>query len=156
MSTSHAPGPAHPPLVIIPCSARKARRPAPAGDIYIGPYHRSRRRTAHALTTPDRILILSALHGFLSLDQFISPYGLRTGATGSVSPSRLREQAGQLGVDQEPPVIVLGGRDYVAAARSVWPDAITPLAGAGGMGRQRGVLAQVATTGLLPQLRSAT
>lgn len=47
------------PLVIVGCGQRKASSPTAAGRMYLGPYHRSCRQAAVALTAPDRILILS-------------------------------------------------------------------------------------------------
>jgi hypothetical protein len=47
-------------------------------------------------------------------------------------------------------VIVLAGRAYTTAALTVWPHATTPLAGAGGLGRQLAVLAGIAGSGLVP------
>jgi hypothetical protein len=54
---------ANPP--VSPCGGRKLGVPAPAGERYTGSYHLACRRAAAALTTPDRILIPSALHGLL-------------------------------------------------------------------------------------------
>jgi hypothetical protein len=126
------------PLVIVPCGARKLPEPAPAGQLNTGSYHAACRRAAAALTGPDRILILSALHGLLPLDRVIAPYELRMGQPGTVSTATLREQAEQLRLVDQPHVIVLAGRAYTTAALTVWPHATTPLAGAGGLGRQLG------------------
>jgi len=143
------------PLVIIPCGSLKANHPAAAGDLYIGHYHRSCRRAADALTPPGRILVLSALHGLLRLDEVIAPpYELRVGEPGSVTAAQLRAQGRQLSVDRERTVIVLAGRAYTEAARAIWPDALTPLADAGGMGHQRAVLATIAASAALPRLRT--
>jgi hypothetical protein len=131
------------PLVIAPCGSRKQPVPAPAGRLYTGSYHLACRRAAAALTTPDRILILSALHGLLPLDRVIAPYELRMGQPGSISPSALRRQAELLQLVDEQHVIVLAGTTYTAAARQVWPHATAPLAGAGGLGHQLARLAQI-------------
>jgi uncharacterized protein DUF6884 len=122
----------------------------PAGAMYLGGYHRACRRAAAALTTPDRVLILSALYGFLPLEQVIEPYDLRMGQPGSVTTGRLREQAAELGVDRETSVVLLGGRHYTEAALQVWTHARTPLAGVGGMGHQLQLLARIAAAGRLP------
>ena len=80
------------PLVMVPCGSRKTQLPqAPAGQLYIGSYHLACRRAAAVLTTPDRILILSAMHGLLPLDRVIAPYELRMG---DPDPSRLMCCAG--------------------------------------------------------------
>lgn len=140
----------HHPLVIVPCGARRRAEPAPAGHIYTGSYHAACRRAAAALSTPDRTLILSALHGLLPLDQVIAPYELRMGQPGSITADQLRRQAERLHLADERQVIALAGRAYTAAALRVWPAAATPLAGAGGLGRQLAVLAGIARTGLAP------
>jgi hypothetical protein len=129
-----------------PCGARKLAEPAPAGQLYTGSYHQACRRAAAALTTPDRILILSALHGLLPLEQVIAPYELRMGQPGSIAASALRRQAEQLHLVDEQQVIVLAGQAYTTAALAAWPAAATPLAG--GLGRQLAVLAGIARSGL--------
>src|SRR5690349_4767772 len=78
-------------LVVVPCGGKKLNHSAPAGELYIGSYHRACRRAAEALR-PARILILSALHGLVELDQVLAPYDLRMGQPGSVTESMLTEQ----------------------------------------------------------------
>jgi hypothetical protein len=82
--------------------------------------------------------------GRLPLDRVIAPYDLRIGQPGSITPAALRRQAEQLHLVDEPRVIVLAGRSYSTAALAVWPAAATPLAGAGGLGRQLARLAVIA------------
>lgn len=135
-------------LIVVPCGGKKLDHPAPAGDLYIGSYHRACRRAAEALH-PARILILSALHGLVELDQMLAPYDLRMGQPGSVTTSTLREQARRLGVDSAEQVAVLAGSRYAEAARAVWPNAELPLRGTRGMGEQLAVLNQIAARGQL-------
>jgi len=78
----------------------------------------------------------------------IAPYELRMGQPGSIDAATLRRQAEQLQLVDEQQVMVLAGRVYAAAALAVWPAATTPLAGAGGLGRQLAVLAGIARNGL--------
>lgn len=124
-------------VVVIPCGAAKLDRPAPAGELYTGSFHRACRRAADALARPeDTVLVLSALHGLVPLDRVLAPYELRMGQAGSVTGDQLRRQARELGVDGAREVVVLAGAAYTAAARQVWPAASAPLEGAGGMGYQ--------------------
>ncbi|MDH6489628.1 DUF6884 domain-containing protein [Streptomyces sp. SAI-127] len=143
-----APAPAEAPaprVVVIPCGGAKQAQAAPAGELYTGGYHRACRRAADALTAQGgTVLVLSALHGLVPLDQVLEPYDVRMGQPGSVTPARLAEQARALGVDQAADVTVLGGAAYTAAALTVWPEAATPLAGLGGMGYQLQALAAIA------------
>jgi hypothetical protein len=133
------------PVVVIPCGGAKLHRPAPAGELYTGSYHRACRRAADALTAQGgTVVVLSALYGLVPLDQVLEPYDLRMGQPGSVTPARLSEQARTLGLDDAREVVVLGGAAYTAAALTVWPHAATPLAGLGGMGYQLQALAAMA------------
>ncbi|MFJ9567173.1 DUF6884 domain-containing protein [Streptomyces fuscichromogenes] len=129
-----------PRLVVIPCGSRKLGSPARSADMYVGSYHRACRRAADALR-PDLLLILSARHGLLDLDDVIEPYDTPHGAPDAVTSQVLLEQATRrdlLGLD---PVVALGGARHVSLVRSVWPHVRTPLAGARGMGEQMARLA---------------
>lgn len=127
------------PVVIVPCGGRKlaTSTPVPAGELYVGGYHRAARRAADVLAAEGgRVLILSALHGLLQLEQPVLPYELRAGDPGTVDGGTLRAQAAALGV-ADTPAVVLAGRAYVALARLVWPSAVAPLEGTRGIGEQR-------------------
>ncbi|GAA4209032.1 hypothetical protein GCM10022252_74950 [Streptosporangium oxazolinicum] len=131
-------------VVIVPCGGKKLDVPAPAGELYTGSYHRAARRAADALTTNGgRVLILSALHGLVPLDQMLAPYELRAGQPGTVSAETLRAQAAALGIDAYAHITVLGGRAYVELAAQVWPTLTAPLAGTRGIGEQMARLAAI-------------
>jgi hypothetical protein len=90
---------------VVPCSARKAAAPAPARDLYTGAMFTHSLAAAEALARWDRqqgrearILVLSARHGLVTLDQVIAPYDRKIGDPGSVTPARLAGQAWQLGL----------------------------------------------------------
>lgn len=122
-------------LIVITCGSRKLDHPAPAGELYTGAYHRACRRAAEALQ-PRRLLILSSAHGLLGLDDIVAPYDLAFGAVGSIGPEQLAAQARDRGLLDLDPVVVLAGGHHFRLARSVWPHALNPLTGLGGMGRQ--------------------
>ncbi len=137
-------------LVVIPCAARKLDRPAPAGELYQGSYHRACRQTADALTADGgTTVILSGLHGILPLDRTVEPYEMRMGDPGSVTADQLRDQARTLGLANVHTVVVLAGARYVDAARQVWPHAFAPLTGRG-IGRQLQRLAELRAEPLFP------
>ncbi|MET7335889.1 DUF6884 domain-containing protein [Nonomuraea sp. NPDC005650] len=132
-------------VVIIPCGGRKADTdtPVPAGELYTGSYHRAARRAADTLAgTTGRVLILSALHGLVTLDTMLAPYELRAGQPGTVTADTLRAQAAALCITNAA-VTVLGGRAYVELARQVWPTLTAPLAGTRGIGEQLARLAAI-------------
>lgn len=127
------------PVVVIPCSGPKLDHAAPAGQLYTGSLHTHARRTADALTAHGgTVLVLSALHGFLPLDQVIEPYDHTWKDTGSVTVEELRAQATELGLADADVVLLTPGQ-YTQRAAAVWPQARTPLAHLG-IGQQRGRL----------------
>jgi len=139
-------------VVVIPCGGKKLDEAAPAGELYVGSYHRAARRAADALG--GRVLILSALHGLVDLDTVLEPYDLRMGQPGSVAPERLAEQAVALGVADSLNVAVLAGKAYADAASSVWPHAVRPLDGTRGMGEQLARLAAIAAEAPSPSQKA--
>lgn len=64
-------------LIVIPCSAKKLDHAAPARELYTGPLFRSALLAAEALVRAgraDHVMVLSAEHGLLELDQLVEPY----------------------------------------------------------------------------------
>lgn len=151
---NEAPAPADPatPVVIIACGGKKADRPVPAGELYTGSYHRSLRKAADALaaSTGARILILSALHGLLTLDEVKDPYSKRMGRPGSITAGEVAGQAEQLGIRAAARVTVLGGRDYADMVSAVWPHAVRPFDGTHGIGEQKARCARIVRDAVPP------
>lgn len=117
------------PLCLVACGGAKRQHPAQAGALYIGAYFTACLKTAYRLTEPDMIRILSAKHGLLRLTDIIAPYNLRLGNVGAIDGVKLRAQACHANLLDHSSVVILGGRDYVALARTVWPQAQAPIAG---------------------------
>ncbi|WP_435246450.1 DUF6884 domain-containing protein [Streptomyces sp. NRRL F-5630] len=139
------PQPAPGPVVVIPCSGPKRDHAAPAGRLYTGPLHTHARRTADALTNHGgTVLILSALHGLLTLEQVIEPYEHTWKDAGSVTVEELRAQAAALGLTGADVVLLTPG-EYTKRAAAVWPRARTPLAHLG-IGYQRARLTALRET----------
>lgn len=127
------------PVVVIPCSGPKLAHAAPAGELYTGSLHTHARRTADALAAHGgTILVLSALHGLLPLDQVVEPYDHTWKDAGSITVEELRAQADELGLTGADVVLLTPGQ-YTQRAAAVWPHARTPLAHLG-IGQQRGRL----------------
>ena len=128
------PPPRGPELVVITCGSRKLDHRAPAGELYTGSYHRACRRAAEALE-PERLLILSSAYGLLRLDDIVDPYDTAVDDPDSITAAELVAQAEARGVRWLDPVVVFAGAGHVRLARAVWPHALSPLAGIGGMGK---------------------
>jgi hypothetical protein len=129
--------------VIIACGAKKTepswekfgyRDVIPAGQLYTGPWHRSLRLAADALTDQTLIRILSARHGLVPLERPLFPYDTRLGDQDAITPERMARHTAALDLD-DAHVIFLGGRDYASLLQQSVPHALTPLAG--GLGEQR-------------------
>ena len=80
---------------IIPCGKAKLDTAAPARDLYVGGMFRLALDTAEKEAALDggRVLILSALHGLLELDQVVEPYDVKMGDAEAVDAARITEQA---------------------------------------------------------------
>lgn len=124
---------------------RAVDRPTPARDLYTGPYHLMCRRAAEHIAGPaGGVLVLSALHGFVRLEDELLPYEQRMDAPGRVSVGHLRAQAARLGILDVRDLVALGGRAYVDAVTAVRSDTLRPLDGCRGIGEQRSRLARLA------------
>jgi hypothetical protein len=150
---------AGPAVVVVPCSGSKLWHAAPAGELYTGSFHKLARRAGDAIVEQHGgvVVVLSALHGLLGLDELVQPYDLSIGQPGAVQAPTVALQLyrllRQVGGDQLPGVVCLLPRAYravLAAAVDELPaDArpvlYEPLRGASGVGYQRQRLAQLRT-----------
>lgn len=137
------------PLVLVGCGGKKLDRGTLAEDMYVGSYHVACRRAAAAITTPERIRILSARYGLLRLRQFVEPYDVRMGDCDAISPADFTASARKHHDDIAQEVVVLAGQQYVALARTVWPHAQAPLEGLGGIGLHLQRLAEITRRGAI-------
>jgi hypothetical protein len=60
-------------IVLLSCVATKLSKPSPAGELYSSPLFKGSLKYANSLD-PDDIVILSAKHYVLPLEQVIAPY----------------------------------------------------------------------------------
>ncbi|HLD12281.1 MAG TPA: hypothetical protein VJB87_01675 [Candidatus Nanoarchaeia archaeon] len=60
-------------VVLLSCVKKKLSRPAPAAELYCSPLFRLALRYARSLK-PDKIFVLSAKYGLVSIDEVIDPY----------------------------------------------------------------------------------
>jgi hypothetical protein len=107
-------------LYIVPCSGDKAAAPAKAAEFYTGSMFRHTLAAAEALAAWDaaagteaRVLILSAKHGLVELDEVVAPYDVKMGDAESIDAAELVFQAGEL-VDDETEVYALLPKSYFA------------------------------------------
>ncbi|WP_086809705.1 DUF6884 domain-containing protein [Streptomyces reticuliscabiei] len=132
-------------VVIIACGSEKRPVPPgqrqgwPAGELYVGQYHRSLRAAADALTHHSLIRIMSAWHGLVPLSRPLHPYDVTIADEKAVTSERMARDNAALGLD-DADVIFLGGREYADLLRPSVPHLLTPLTG--GMGEHRGLCKQ--------------
>jgi len=133
-------------LAIIPCGARKREGRHAARDLYVGSYFRAALRWAET-SGADRVLILSAKHGLVGLDEQVDCYDLTLGEDGSVTAQQLEQQAYLRLVRHTRPVQCVGGVKYRTLIREVWPWATSPVEGCTSMGAHLRVLSQLSKGG---------
>jgi hypothetical protein len=101
-------------VIVLACGARKATAPAPAIELYTGPYFRAMRRFADRFPEPK--FILSAKHGLVPAARELAPYDMRLRDPGAATAENVRMQAAAHFVNRRP-AILLGGSDYAALLR---------------------------------------
>lgn len=140
------------PLVLIPCGNRKGPAVTVAWNLYVGTHFRKGLRAALALTTGDRIRIISAKHGLMPVDQVVAPYNLKMGEPGCVTAELIARQAAEQGLVGESGVIGLLPRKYATLCRETFPDMALPFADLpdGRIGFQGEVLKNIYQTRRLP------
>lgn len=132
-------------IAVVPCSGAKLPTAAPAGELYVGSFHRIARQAGAAMAArgdADRVVILSALHGLLELDERVAPYDVTVGDAAAVAVEVL---AAQLEGIRRVVALTPGAYTRLLAAACELADVelVTPLAGSRGIGEQRGRLARI-------------
>lgn len=136
--------------VIIPCGKDKAAGPQPAGKLYTGAMFGHTMAAALAVAgwcaergVPARVLILSARHGLVTLEEVLDPYDLTMREDGSVTPAVIAAQARDLGIAAGEDVLAFLPRAYLArlqdGLRGGGVTARSMYQGGGGIGYQRHV-----------------
>lgn len=129
-------------VVLVGCGAAKLSRPAPARELYTSNLFRLGLRYAETIAAPERIFVLSAMHGVVDIDKVLAPYNRKLSDLGG---KRDRENWGGRTIDvlvrrrsiprrpERGDLIVLAGKDYVDAialpARDVGFKLVDPLNG---------------------------
>ena len=103
-------------VVIIPCGALKRRERCRARDLYIGSYFKANLRYALSVAQTPDVLILSAKHGLIHLDEKVEPYDLKMGQPGCVDADFVRQQAEMMAVTKKQ-IYALGGKLYLDTLR---------------------------------------
>lgn len=114
-------------VVIVGCGKAKRPYPAPAAELYTGPYPKTAIRWARSVEA--RLLILSAKYGLVPGDQVIAPYEASFSQRGYAASSEPGEPAVAWEVTSEQvkalglggAVILLGGVDYYRHIRRAAP-----------------------------------
>lgn len=131
-------------LLLMACSATKASAPAPALDLYQGVMYQTFRARVKPLARP-KVVILSALHGFVQADAILSPYEQRMtkARAGEMLADLPRFMKDVIWPDAISQVFLAGGKDYRdvmrAAIMVVYPNARIEEC-SGGIGYQRSQL----------------
>jgi hypothetical protein len=103
-------------IVLIGCSAKKSKGPAPARDLYQGDLFKKSLAYANKILKPKTIFVLSAKHGLVPLDKRLVPYD----CTLKTMPARERKAWGQKVLKelqketdiQKDSFVILAGKSY--------------------------------------------
>ena len=116
--------------VIIPCGAKKAPGPRKAGEFYLGSYHKQCLAWARSNFEDSEIAILSAKYGFVDLGSTLAPYEATFGKRVTAAELKLLSDTARA-IDIDENALIVGGKRYMLAARSVLPQAqwLTPRMG---------------------------
>jgi hypothetical protein len=138
--------------IVVPCGAAKVDHAAPARDLYTGSAFRHALRAAEGeaeATARDcgveaEVLILSALHGLVRLDQVLDPYNVKMGDADSITVDALAAQVPQVGMQWRDEVYAMLPKAYYSrlaqAAMQAEDIAVQDVyEAAPGIGYQRGV-----------------
>jgi hypothetical protein len=61
-------------IIVIPCSKQKLALPALVHALYTGPHFKAALAWARTVARDERIIVLSALHGLVRLNESLPPY----------------------------------------------------------------------------------
>jgi len=160
MSTAPAPHT----IVVIPCSAAKMAEATTARELYAASPNFNYSLTSamnHAAETAKservttEVMILSAKHGLIGLDEVLAPYDTKMGQEGSIAPAALAAQLEKIGAHRIE--AMLPSKYRVALAKAVeinndnedttWIEFLDVFEAAPGIGYQRGVWGSLNSTG---------
>ncbi len=139
-------------LVVIPCAAAKVDHPAPAAELYASDNFAHMLRAAQA-TAADmgdaKVMILSAEHGLVELDQVLAPYDTKMGQRGCIGTELVIDQLVALAPASITSMLPTAYYQRVWEAVSIintegsdedpWIDLMDAYEAAPGIGYQRGV-----------------
>lgn len=130
---------------VIPCGAAKLDTPAAARDLYTSTSFKLALNAALTQVDAAHVLILSAKHGLVALDEVLAPYDTKMGDPDSIDTVNVQAQAMAHGISWDSDVYCLLPAAYFAkldeALRelSIWP--IDVYEADAGIGYQRGTCA---------------
>jgi len=133
-------------IALLSCGRAKETSARRARDLYVGPVFKKSLEYASAIA--DEVLILSAKHGLVRLDQVIEPYDLKLTdmdkiarrAWGERVATSLRDHVERDG-GEEPCIVIVAGEDYADVliepiVRLGWSRPEEPLRGTGRFGHR--------------------
>lgn len=114
-------------IVVISCGNLKRKNTRCAAvNMYTGGYFKAMLEWARSVVPDDRIFILSAKYGLLSLYEPITTYNIRMGQPGSVSIQTVNYQAMTYKIIKEKAYLVCG-QDYLDVLTKVFENHVRVL-----------------------------
>lgn len=147
------------PFVVVPCSGAKRPEPElPARERYTGQLHRLAMDAALTLTSEDRVRIMSARYGLLTLDQITEPYDRRVDDLNAEDLRQLKswvhcDAISMHHQDPDAPVVALVPGPYadvMAWSPLLERKMVRPFDGCGGIGGMRSILCKIRSGAYCP------
>ena len=86
-------------IVVICCGGKKAAKPMPAAEMYLGRYFKCCLSYARSIVKEKDIYIMSAKYGFMRTSKVIAPYNTTLDKAESLTANMLQQQARAQGLD---------------------------------------------------------
>lgn len=112
--------------IIVSCGKAKEKRKAPAWRFYRGSPFRVMFKLANHWTTRDKIHILSAKYGLVTVNTLLEPYEVTLAHKNAVSERVVKLQLTQFGLTDKR-ILMLGSDPYVEYMQRILPDIEAPL-----------------------------
>lgn len=112
-------------IVVICCGGKKAAKPMPAAEMYLGRYFKCCLSYARSIVKEKDIYIMSAKYGFMRTSKVIAPYDTTLDKAESLTANMLQQQARALRIHNQS-CLFIGGKPYRLLAAQVFKDFYAP------------------------------
>lgn len=116
-------------IYIVGCGKQKLTHRSYVKDMYTGSLFKAAYKYAEKRAQKQNIFIISAKYGLISINTVIAPYNEKMGINASITAEKVREQALNFGIINQP-ITILASKKYCDFLGGIFTNQITlPLKG---------------------------